>query len=216
MDNKINFTGAFLVKNPPKAAKQQLELLSGKHKQIFENFNNTTDVFYVVRKGKDAGIAKFIYDNNLRFKFFSGLHTKSGLDTMYPEKAVETVKSQQYYISQKDILAAKFDLLPKLKEYEKNIEGIIKAFKLKLDELTIYTNNGITYGFSKQDKTNVFKASPVNRYGENYVYFVNENQGGADKYLIHGDKIICKYPKKAEYFNKNFDNSVDWALNQEV
>ena len=216
MDNKINFTGAFLVKNPPKIAKQQLELLSGRHKQIFENFNNTTDVFYVVRKGKDADIAKFIYDNNLRFKFFSGLHTKSGLDPMYPQKAVEAVKSQQHYISKKDILGLKFNLIPKPAIPNKNIEGILKAFKLKLDELTIYTKDGVTYGFSKQDKTNVFKASPVNRYGENYVYFVNENQEGADKYLIHGDKIICKYPKKAEYFNKNFDNSVDWALNQEV
>jgi len=215
MDNKINFTGAFLVKNPPKIAKQQLELLSGKHKQIFENFNNTTDVFYVVRKGKDADIAKFIYDNNLRFKFFSGLHTKSGLDPMYPQKAVEAVKSQQHYISKKDILGLKFNLLPKPAIMNKNIEGILKAFKLKIEELTIYSKNGVTYAFSKQDKSNVFKASPVNRYGDNYVYLGKGNKR-AEKYLIHGDEIICKYPEKAEYFNKNFDNAVNWALYPEV
>ena len=215
MDNKINFTGAFLVKNPPKIAKQQLELLSGRHKQIFENFNNTTDVFYVVRKGKDADIAKFIYDNNLRFKFFSGLHTKSGLDPMYPQKAVEAVKSQSYYISKKDILGLKFNLLPKPAIMNKNIEGILKAFKLKIEELTIYSKNGVTYAFSKQDKSNVFKASPVNKFGENYVYLGKGNKR-AEKYLIHGDEIICKYPEKAEYFNKNFDNAVNWALYPEV
>ena len=134
---------------------------------------------------------------------------------VYPQKAVEAVKSQQHYISKKDILGLKFNLLPKPAIPNKNIEGILKAFKLKLDELTIYSKNGVTYAFSKQDNANVFKASPVNRYGDNYVYLGKGNKG-AEKYLIHGDKIICKYPKKAEYFNKNFDNAVNWALYPEV
>lgn len=215
MDNKINFTGAFLVKNPPAAAKKQLDALAGKHKLIFEKFNNTNDVFYVVRKGKDTGIAKFIYDNNLRFKFFSGLHTKSGLDPMYPQKAVDAINAQTYHINKKDILGLKFDLLPKLIPFDKNIDGIIKALKLNLDELYIRTKNGITFGFTKQGHKHVFKSAPVNRNGENYVY-LNKDNKGADKYLIHGDKILFKYPANAKYFDENFGNSVIWALNREV
>ena len=215
MDNKINFTGSFLVKNPPLAAKKQLEILAGRHKQIFENFNNTTDIFYVVRKGKDRDIAKFIYDNNLRFKFFSGIHTKSGLDIIYPEKALEAIKSQRFFIAQKEQLGRRFNLLPEPAEFDKNIEGIIKAFKLNPQDLIIRTKGAITYAFSKLDRVNVFKASPVNKYGDNYVYLGKGNEG-ADKYLINGDKIVYKYPKNAEYFNQNFDNTINWALNREV
>lgn len=215
MDNKINFTGAFLIKNPPAAARRQLETLAGKHKQIFENFNNTTDVFYVVRKGRDADIAKFIYDNNLRFKFFAGIHTKSGLDPMQPQKAVDAVKTQSYHVSKKDILGLKFGLLPKLAPLDKNIDGIVKAFKLDFDKLHIRTKNGVTFAFTKQDNKHVFKAAPVNKFGDSYVY-LNKDNKGVDKYLIHGDKILYKYPANAKYFGENFENSVIWALNREV
>lgn len=213
MNNKVTFTGAFLIKNPPYQAKKELENLAGRHKQIFENFDNSTDVFYVVRRGKDKGIAKFIKENNLRFKFFPKISTKSGLDPLYPKDAVETADKQSFVISNIDILSKMFKLDPPLPKLDFNVEGIAHSLGLKEQDLITSSKNGVAYAFTKNNEY-VFKASPTNKYGENYVYLNKGNH--SEKYLIRGDKIIFKYPSDAKYFDKNFENCVAHALYCEV
>lgn len=206
MDNRITFSGAFLVKNPPSAAKKELSMLVGKHKQIFEDFNNKSDVLYIVRRGKDKGIADFIYENNLRFKYFPYLNTKSGLDPLYPQKALNMLQAEQNVITDKSVLGKIFKLLPLQPKIDMNAEGVAYALKLKPEELSIRTVDNMTLAFTK-DNVQMFKSSPVNKYGENYVYsFVNGRI--PEKYLVHGDKIMFKYPRRAYFFDKNFNDTV--------
>lgn len=213
MDNKINFTGAFWVKNPPTAAKKQLEILSGKHKQIFENFDNTSNMFYVVRNGKDKGIAQFITENNLDFIFFPHINTKSGLDPLYPENAVKMIQKRQHFVTKPNVLLKMFKLLPERPNFDMNIDGIAHALKINEKDLSISTKNGVTYAFTKDNK-HIFKSTPTNKYGENYVYL---NKGKySERYLVHGDTVVFKYPGNAKYFDENFDNCVAQALYCEV
>ena len=205
--DSINFTGAFLVKNPTKIAKEELNVLSCRRKQIFENFNNTSDVFYVVRPSREKNIAKFIIENNLNFKFFPLIGTKSGLDPIEPEKAIKMTKLDKYIIGTKYALAKKFGLLPEPVNYKLNIEGITKALGLKPENLSISTKNGVTFGFTK-DGGHVFKSSPVNKYGDNYVYLNDSDGSTTKKLLVSGDRIVFEYPKNAKYFESNFDNAL--------
>ena len=210
MENRINFTGSFLIKNPPKMAKIEIEPLLGRHRQIFENFNNTSDIFYVVRPGKDRDIADFILKNHLWFKFFPKINTRSGLDPMYPKSAILTVDTANNVIKNPSILSKKFNLDYYVDRiFDKNIKGIVHALGFKMNELKIRSNGGVTYAFDRNQK-HVFKASPTNKNGENYVY-VNKDKG-SDRYLIHGNKIVYKYPENANYFDDNFDNAVVAAM----
>ncbi len=214
MDNKINFTGTFLIKNPTKAAKIELEKLAGRHKLIFKNFDNTTDNLYVVRKGKDKGIAKFILDNNLRFKYYPWINTKSGLDPLCPDEAIKVLEQDVRMISQKSALAKFFRFLPKPPRIDYNLKGVARSLNLIPDELVFRSENGATLAFSKENKQ-LFKSSPLNKYGENYVYsFING--GKPEKLLVHGDVVLFKYPYYANFFDKNFKDCVNMALSSQL
>lgn len=205
--NSVNFTGAFLIKNPPSEAKKQLNIISGNRKQIFENFNNTTDMFYVVRPSKDKDIANFILQNGLSFKYFPYIGTKSGLDPQYPKNAIHLTNVKQPMISLREFLAKKFNLteyIPESTELKSNTDGVAKALSLNTNDISLNIKNGITIAFTKDGK-HIFKSSPVNKYGENYVYY---NDGlNVKKYMILGDRIIHEYPDNATYFHENFKNA---------
>ncbi len=214
MNNGINFTGSFLVMNPPKIAHSEIQNLAGKRKLVHEKFNNTSDVLYTIRKSKEYDVAKFLIENNLRFKYFPFINSKSGLDPFYPQRAVEAVNNSKV-IFDKNFWLKKLGLLPKYKKVDANISGTAQALNLDPNNIKIRTKDGVSMVYTKDNKQ-LFRTSPVNKDGINYVYARN-SEGGLDKYMIQGHKIFFKYPdtkSSEEAFTQNFYNSVYAALEE--
>lgn len=208
MNNSINFTGSFLVMNPPKAAHTAILDIAGKRKLVHENFDNTTDVLYTIRKSKEDEVAHFLIDNNLRFKFFPKITRKSGLDPIKPQIAVDMVNRQET-IFFKSFWLKKFGLMPEEKIVDTNVYGTAAALNLDPKNIKVRYKNGVSMVYTKDNKK-LFKTSPVNQFGINYIYAPN-SEGKIDKYMINGNKVLFKYPdtpSMQEAFDENFNNSI--------
>ena len=98
IDNISNqsFSGAFRVRKPSEDVVRNLsELIKGRGKQIFNNFENTGDVFIVTRDNYDRVVAKFVKDNNLPLEYYPKINTKSGLDSEEPQRLSELLKNNE-------------------------------------------------------------------------------------------------------------------------
>ena len=91
-----NFCGGFRLRNVSDEVKTKIpELINKRGKQVFNNFENTNDVFVVVRDKYDRIVAKFIKDNGISLEYYPQISTKSGLDTECPELLSELLKKNK-------------------------------------------------------------------------------------------------------------------------
>lgn len=95
-NSRQSFSGAFRVRKPSEKTVTELSgLIRGKGKQIFENFENTSDMFIVVRDEHDRIVTKYLKDNKLPLEYYPEINTKSGLDSQEPERLSKLLKNKE-------------------------------------------------------------------------------------------------------------------------
>ncbi|MBQ7764695.1 hypothetical protein IJ384_04940 [bacterium] len=96
-NSRLNFTGAFRVRRPSEQATTELStLIRNRGKQIFYNFENTSDIFLVVRDKYDRVVLKYLKEHNLPLEYYPKINTSSGLDSQEPEKLSELLKNKKF------------------------------------------------------------------------------------------------------------------------
>lgn len=88
-----SFNGAFRLKGLTPELKKEAESVITKGKQIFDNFENTSDMFIVCKDTLDYKVHRFATTNKVGFEYYPQINTKSGLDTDFPELLSKKLKN---------------------------------------------------------------------------------------------------------------------------
>ena len=209
-----NFTGGFRFPNMSIEAKDKLPELVKKKRQIFNDFENQGDVFFVVRDFQDKNVLEFIKDNNLKFEYYPQISTKSGLDTEKPEilsQLLQNMKPQKVKTLEqaKKIIKSKISASKTVQTKDSNIETIFKA--LKLDIKNPKTTTSISGCKIIEDPETGKKVwiSPESKYGINYVLIEPKSLDfNVERYAISKEgEVIAIYnsPDGINQFKKNFN-----------
>lgn len=218
MDN-INFKGAFLIKNPTELTKLKMGAIAGSKKQIFENFNNTKDVLYVLKDTRDYDVAKYLYKSYEDAVYYPDINTKSGLDVEKPHLAIRLLeqKKDSAIRNINDILI-RLGLRNKFIENDSSIENILKTFNLNFEENSVRLHKGYTVLYNRESKREVAKISKPGRFGLSFVEISPKTSDENPKrYAINklGEKVV-EYKSLAgtKQFIKNFSAAVKY--NEEI
>ncbi len=179
MDN-INFTGAFLIKNPTPRVWRNIEKILPKRKIVFQQFGDEQDKFVIVKDCYDKQVADAIKKKRLNFKFYPEINLKSRLDPYFPKEAEEFVNAQTVCLEKSELKRyfKEPKNLFKVKKYKwkpnDHIEQTLNALDLKIENSKIEIKNGVTIIRDKNGKI-LAKASPNNQKGVNFVYVLSDN-----------------------------------------
>ena len=226
MDNSINFKGAFLIQKPTASLRENIFPLLGKRKQIIENVSKSGDVLYVVRDKFDKGIADFLLKaDNVKFKYYPTLNTKSGFDDEKPQEAKNILTTaRNKVISTVKKLENHFK--PKLKkpvDIEKiqrsNLDAVQKKLLIDITGSDYRTNidhqTGIcsvyttvrNYRTGKDERHALISITPPGIHGISYARYtpITEYQGlkriAEDKsmrrFAVRNNEIIFEYTQPA-------------------
>lgn len=223
MDNNISFNGAFLIKKPTQQIKEDILGVLGKRRQIMHNFNSYGDSFYVVRDSKDKGIANFIIKNNLDFKYYPGLNTKSGFDAQLYNEAKEIIKKSDSKVITSQVQLKKFfekSLIRKAKKEDNGqalIQKTLQAINLNSNEYQLSTEKGYTIVRNKEGQSAAL-ISPPAKFGITYAYVFPKNTSDEPLRcaIDYEGNIIYKFTgiSEALRFKKNFMGAVKMHLNK--
>lgn len=93
----LTFSGAFRIRKPSEQTATELSnLIHKRGKQVFENFENTSDMFLVVRDKYDRVVTKYLKEHNLPLEYYPQINTSSGLDTEEPERLSKLLKNKKF------------------------------------------------------------------------------------------------------------------------
>ncbi len=209
------FKGAFRInytKLSPEIRRDLEGSLGHQGFQIFDNFAGKENiVFYVLRKSKDAIVAKFIQEHHIRgFQFLPDVSTKLRFDTQKPHELInylrnvkpKRIKTQQQmleYVEQKQY--------PEPEELKKSkptgvaralvqketdlslVDDILKKLKLTIPGERTVNEDGIIV-VKSEDGPGLLKISPINYAGKRYVYAKPNNS--------YEDDVRCTVDKSGE------------------
>ena len=218
MDNNINFKGAFILKQPKPFIKKAVlkEAVSGKYKQVFENFTPDGDMLLITRKGLDTKVAEFLTHHRTKYEVYPNLSTKSGFDNeLYDEAKVILDNNKSQILKTRDELIKFF----KLKEFKplfstkrkKNpIENSLKALGFNTEKQTIKQRNGYSEVMSKDGKL-LARISGPGQYGISFAFVEPKNMDESPlRYALRGGEIIFQYTSESGrvQFLKNYNRAV--------
>ena len=189
MDNNISFKGAFWIGKVPSNMKK--ELLNpdtlGKH-LIYNGVVFKKDTLLVTRDSFNYQVAKKLMNNNVYFRFYPNLNTRSGFKNNNIQSARDILESAE------NVLASTFDL----KKYfakDAYIEKTLKALGLNPAEYkTKDTGRGYRIILNK-DKKIIGKFTIPDEQGNNYACLLPEktysstvdDKTAPQRYLLNAD-----------------------------
>ncbi len=211
--NQTNFEGGFRFRNMPVNLKETLPELIKNRRQIFNDFENPGDVFYLVRDSADYKVMKFIQNNKLKFEYYPEISTKSGMDTEKPEELSKLIRRiKQNPITTTTQLKKAVNINTKASRIksadDENIEKILKTLKLEFKEYKITTLTNKCKILTDSETGKKVWISPPSKNGINYVFVEPKSLDfNTERYAIANDgKILARFcnPDQITQFKKNF------------
>lgn len=222
MDNRINFTGGFLLHKPtPKMwEKIYTDNLQNKKRTIINDLYEAGDVFFATRSGHDSNILKYLLNKrNLKFTFYPNVSTKNRFGRELPEEVIKQLDTEtalterkeiKKYIKPEPVVSPAKRLLYKWKP-EDYIAQTFKALKLNPENYTTITRKHVTL-IKHNSGAVVAKVSPNTTNGINYVYEYPHPSNSTFRMVIidHNGNILDQTSKleKMSEFNKHFAAAV--------
>ena len=221
MDNKINFTGGFLICKPDKVKWENIQAVLPRRKCVFQKFNSEGDKFVAVKTHYDRDMLNMLLKKKVDFKFFPDINLKTQLDSENLEEAQRIISSQSNVVEGKsnlksylaDMIAPKHFKFPKYKwKPDDHIGQTLKALGLSEKECKIlYTETGAVKILDKRGKQTIALASPNSHLGYNYVLEFPKEKNGLLKRLVvdMNGEIADEFSYlQRDIFNKHFKRNL--------
>ncbi len=207
MDNNINFTGGFLIRNVANSTilDKVYDEIVPKKRIILQDLFEKGDFFFASKSCYDKEISEYLIKRGFKFFYYPELNLKSRLSAWEMDKAIEKINSSSVITDEDEIVkqASKFEInhAPMRYRWKENdhIQQTINALKrlsnsdtspIQFDEknVLISTNNHLTVIKSKDGKL-IAKVSPNNdkgisyamiypKYGDEHMLFMSTNYKG--------------------------------------
>ncbi|MBP3925448.1 hypothetical protein J6E39_09460 [bacterium] len=215
MDNSINFTGGFLIKNPSAKVKQGMaEILTGHKHQIKHDFNKAGDSFCLTKSYWDKDMACYILDNNLNFSYYPELTAMPAAKKLNDE-SIKCISSPIH-------LEKLFE-----KNYVRHLKYKDDGFQVTRNIISSLKMDGKDYSVAKAKKYVIIRDKSKNErayitypgaHGFSYAYILPETPGGTIKRYAFDAKAnrLFDYtsPSGIQTFHVNFKRAVAERLNQ--
>ena len=210
MDNKINFTGGFLIRKP--LDWEGIQKALPRKKCVFQHFNDAGDKFVAVKTHYDQDMINMLVNRKVDFKFYPEINLKTRLDNEKVEEAQQIIASQSKSIEGKCFRAVQRFNFPKYKWVpDDHIGQTLNALGLKEKNCKIsYTTTGAVKIMDKSGKKVIALASPNSHKGYNYVLELPKEKNGDPRRLVvdmNGEIVdeidFFNRDKFNEYFERN-------------
>ena len=210
MDNKINFTGSFVIKNPGKTGwKKIVRDMLPENSFIKGNFLGRGNMFVATSDRYDNEVVTYLINHNYVFNYYPKVNKKSGIQNMPQSMIEELVKGSEALTKRKAIVKAATEAenryIPDsyVRKPDDHIPQTMNALRtvehIPVDSLKPLTINGETL-FVDSKGTLVAKASPNNPRGFNFIQIFPRYTTSEDMEMIKAD-----YTGSINYRTKNID-----------
>lgn len=221
MDNKISFNGTFLInyKRTIPGIKEGFEKSIGNKKiQIFQNFqDDKNSVLYILKDSRDFNAAHFIDKNELKFKYYPNINTKSGFDNEKPEEVIEYIDKNKPTLIEKLSELKDFIALNRTKNRARvrksRLRSILNTFNVEIYKKP--TRNSMGIADITDGKTRAL-ISPENKSGTTFVRITKNKRN--EYYAVDKNGTILKEftdGKGFLRFKQEFEQSVKYHLHQD-
>ena len=212
MDNKINFTGSFLIKNPGKIGWTKIvrEMIP-ESSFIKGNFLGRGNMYVAASDRYDREIATYLINNNYVINYYPNVNMKSGICNMSQDMLEELVKGSEVISEKSKIInhatevENKYIPIDYVRKPNDHIVQTINALRtvehIPVDKLQPVTVKGETLFIDANGKL-VAKASPNNPRGFNFIQIFPRYTTSEDMEMIKADYKgnICYRTKKIDKF----------------
>ena len=210
MDNKINFTGSFVIKKPGKIGwKKIMRDMLPENSFIKGNFLGRGNMFVSVSDRYDREIATYLTNGNYVFNYYPNVNRKSGICNM-PQTMIEELVKGSKVLSErgeieKYVTEVENKYIPDdyVRKPNDHIPQTIKALS-SLEHVPVKTLKPITVKgetlFVDSNGNLVAKASPNNPRGFNFIQVFPRYSTSEDMEMIKAD-----YAGNINYCTKNID-----------
>ena len=210
MDNKINFTGSFVIKKPGRVKwKEIVRDMLPENSYIKGNFLGQGNMFVATSDRYDNEVVTYLINHNYVFSYYPKVNKKSGICNMPQSMIEELVEGSEALTKRKAIVKAATEAenryIPDsyVRKPDDQIPQTMNALRtvehIPVDSLKPLTINGETLFVDSKGKL-VAKASPNNPRGFNFIQIYPRYTTSEDMEMIKAD-----YTGSINYRTKNID-----------
>lgn len=213
-NNGINFNSGFRLKGlTPELKKLTIDNMP-QRRQIFENFENTSDMFVLCRDINDYTVNKFARANHIELEYYPQISTKSGFDSEKPEALSEKLKELKPVITKNqiaNIIREKIRLNRTIKFADKTVENILRTLCMDLERKHIFMSKG-SYVIEDKEFCRKVVISPLSKAKVHYVKVIPDSiDQDIERYAFDTNgNIVSTYktPDGIKNFNKAFSDTL--------
>lgn len=209
-NNTPNFTGAFILKPNNAQTKEIIPNIIKKGRQIFYNIKEEGDVVLVTKDKYDKSVRDFIEAENIKFRYYPEISTKSGLDDEVPSRLKTLLNIKNNCIVRTLSILDKF--IPNnplhLSKQSEYIHEAMNTLRLNISSAKIEIDDKGLFIIKDKAKQRTIKSTGF-KNGMSYICIIPDSPTQASRRILvgkNGKEIIKEYntPKEIKDFLKTF------------
>lgn len=209
-NNTPNFTGAFILKPNNAQTKEIIPNIIQKGRQIFYNIKEEGDVVLVTKDKYDKSVRDFIEAENIKFRYYPEISTKSGLDDEVPSGLKTLLNIKNNCIVRTLSILDKF--IPNnplhLSKQSEYIHEAMNTLRLNISSAKIEIDDKGLFIIKDKAKQRTIKSTGF-KNGMSYICIIPNSPTQESRRILvgkNGKEIIKEYntPKEIKDFLKTF------------